>query len=82
MNRLIVRKNVTFISVIIFIILFFGTTYFKPDFLYLQDGSLRTFGVGYKRKTILPIWLFAILLGIVSYLIVLFYLSYPKLRME
>jgi hypothetical protein len=51
----------------------------KPEFLYNKNGSIREFGVGYKNKTILPVWLFSILLGILSYLFVLYYLVYPKL---
>jgi hypothetical protein len=48
----------------------------KPNFLYNNDGSLREFGVGYKNKTILPLWLVAILLSMLCYLGVLYYLTY------
>lgn len=51
----------------------------KPSFLYNKDGSIREFGIGYKNKTILPIWLLSLILGILSYLIVMFYLASPKL---
>jgi hypothetical protein len=51
----------------------------KPAFLYNKDGSIREFGVGYRNKTILPIWLLSLILGIVSYLLVMFYLANPKL---
>jgi len=51
----------------------------KPAFLYKNDGSIREFGVGYKNKTIMPVWLFSIILGILSYLFVLYYLTFPKL---
>jgi hypothetical protein len=51
----------------------------KPAFLYNKDGSIREFGVGYRNKTILPIWLLSLILGIVSYLLVMFYLASPKL---
>jgi hypothetical protein len=50
----------------------------KPTFLYNKDGSIREFGIGYKNKTILPIWLMSLILGIISYLIVMFYLASPK----
>jgi hypothetical protein len=50
----------------------------QPRFLYNENGSLREFGIGYKNKTILPIWLLSIVLGIFSYLFVLYYLRYPK----
>jgi len=48
----------------------------KPSFLYNNDGSLREFGVGYKNKTILPLWLFSIVLGILTYVSVLYYTRY------
>jgi hypothetical protein len=51
----------------------------KPDFLYNKDGSIREFGVGYRNKTILPIWLLSLILGILSYLFVMYYVAYPKL---
>jgi hypothetical protein len=58
----------------------FGTIQMiKPAFLYNKDGSIREFGVGYKNKTILPIWLLSIILGILSYLFVMYYVAYPKL---
>jgi hypothetical protein len=50
----------------------------KPGFLYKPDGSIREFGIGYKNKTIIPIWLLSIILGILSYLFVLYYLASPK----
>jgi hypothetical protein len=47
----------------------------KPSFLYNKNGSTRVFGVGYKNKTILPIWLLSIILGILSYLIIRIYVT-------
>lgn len=44
----------------------------KPACFFKRDGSLREFGVGYRERTILPIWLAFILLGIISYLAVLY----------
>jgi hypothetical protein len=51
----------------------------KPAFLYNNDGSIREFGVGYRNKTILPIWLLSLILGILSYLFVMYYVAYPRL---
>jgi hypothetical protein len=53
--------------------------YMNPSFLYNEDGSLREFGVGYSSKTILPIWLIAIILGILSY-VTMYYISLPAVR--
>ena len=79
MYRNIIRDNVTLVSIILFITIFSMIQLSKPSFLYNTDGSIREFGVGYKNKTILPIWLLSIVLGIVCYLIVMYYIAHPKL---
>ena len=48
----------------------------KPSFLYNKDSSLRQFGIGYKNNTILPLWLFSIILGILIYMLVLYYVTH------
>ena len=78
-SRNFIRENVTTISIILFILMFGVLVLLKPAFLYNKDGSIREFGIGYKNKTILPIWLVSIILGIFSYLIVMFYIAKPKL---
>ena len=78
MLRSFIRNNITLVSIIIFVIIFTIVQILKPPFLYNKDGSLREFGVGYKNKTILPVWLFSIILGILSYVLVLYYLTYPR----
>ncbi len=76
----IIRQNINSVSIILFLILFTIINYFKPGFLYNTDGSIREFGLGYKRKTIVPVWLLSLTLGIVSYLFVLYYITIPKFR--
>jgi hypothetical protein len=39
--------------------------------MYNEDGSLRQFGIGFQRKTVVPAWLVAIIIAILSYLLVL-----------
>jgi len=78
-NKNYIRQNITLISIILFVFMFGLIVMIKPAFLYNKDGSIREFGVGYKNKTILPIWLLSLILGIISYLMVMFYLATPKL---
>jgi hypothetical protein len=78
MLRSFTRNNTTLVSIIIFLAIFSFIQLLKPTFLYKADGSIREFGVGYKNKTILPVWLLAIVLGILSYVFVLYYLTYPR----
>jgi uncharacterized membrane protein YozB (DUF420 family) len=78
MLRRFTRNNITLVSILLFIIIFVIIHIIKPDFLYYKDGSIREFGVGYKNKTIMPLWLFSIILGILSYLAVLYYIHILK----
>ena len=50
----------------------------KPACFYNKDGSIREFGIGYKNKTIFPVWLLSIILGILCYLGVIYYVNYSK----
>jgi hypothetical protein len=79
MLRTFARNNTTLVSIMIFLVIFGIVQIFHPAFLYNKDGSIREFGVGYKNKTILPLWLFAIILGILSYIFVLYYLTYQRM---
>jgi hypothetical protein len=76
--RHLIQQNVQTVSILLFIILFGSIQFIKPAFLYNRDGSLRDFGVGYKNKTILPVWLLSIILGILSYLAVMYFVAYPR----
>jgi hypothetical protein len=62
-------------AVLLFIVLFGAFHTIKPGFAYLPNGAYRPFGVGYKHKTVVPVWLVAVFLAILSYLAILFVLS-------
>lgn len=79
MNRTYVRKNITFVSILLFISIYTTIIVIKPGFLYNHDGSLRNFGLNSNKRTIIPVWLIAVLISIVSYLAVLYYLALPKM---
>ena len=79
MNRTTIRRNITTITILLYILMYCGVVLLKPSFLYNPDGSLRQFGVGYKSKTILPLWLIAVILAVISYYCVLYYIAIPKL---
>ena len=54
-------------SIVIFAILIAIIQYIKPACLYNQNGSFKIFGLGYRNKTIVPIWLVVLILAILSY---------------
>jgi hypothetical protein len=71
-----IEKNTTLVTIGLFLAVFLVINIMKPGFLYKNDGSLREFGIGYKNKTILPLWLLSIVLGILLYTMVLYYVAY------
>jgi amino acid transporter len=68
-------NNIISLSIILFLAVYFFINYLKPSFLYLDNGSLRDFGLNQKNKTIIPVWLIAFILGIFSYLVTLYYVK-------
>ena len=66
-NNLITKDTLSIVSIFIFIILFGLINAFKPSIIYNKDLSFRRFGIGYKNKTVVPIWLFAVVLAILVY---------------
>lgn len=79
MDRTFLRRHITSFAILIYLAIFSLFVWMKPTFLYQKDGSLREFGVGYQSKTVLPIWLLAMTVGIISYFAVLYYLAMPRL---
>jgi len=76
LSKSFVRVNKLYLAILLFIILFSAIHLARPPLLYTSDGAFRQFGVGYKHKTVVPIWGVAIILAIFSYLAVLYYLIY------
>jgi len=70
------RHNKILIAILVYIILFGFINVLTPAFMYNPDGSLKEFGVGFRKKTIIPVWLISILLAIVAYFSVVYYTSY------
>jgi hypothetical protein len=76
MIRRFIQTNVAFTAILLFMLVFTSIQLAKPAILYNLDGSIRSFGVGYRNKTILPIWLLSIFIGILSYIAVMYYITY------
>ena len=79
MYRNYIRENITLVSVVLFIIIFGIIQMIKPACFYNRDGSVREFGIGYRNKTILPIWLMSLVLGILCYLAVMYYTTHTRI---
>ena len=68
-----VRHNKIAVAILVYICLFATINAVKPAFMYNPDGTIKAFGVGYRKKTIIPIWLISIFLAIIAYFSVVYY---------
>jgi hypothetical protein len=68
--QLLLKKNTLNFSIFLFIIIFIIIHNIKPALVYDEDGNYREFGVGYRHKTVIPIWLVAIIIAIFTYIFV------------
>jgi hypothetical protein len=69
-----IRENKLVISITLFLCFFYAIHSFKPRFIYNEHGGFRQFGIGYKQKTVVPIWIASIVLAILCYVAV-YYMS-------
>ena len=55
--RTFIQNNIIFTAMILFFLMFIGVSIVKPNCIYNRDGSLKDFGLGFKRKTVFKsIW--------------------------
>ena len=57
-------------AILLFLFLFGVFHWIQPSFSYLSNGAFRPFGVGFRNKTVIPAWIVAIILAILSYVFV------------
>lgn len=74
--KTLIKKNKVAVSIILFMIIFYSVNEMKPAIFFDKDGSLKQFGLGYKHKTVVPLWLFAILTAILCYIAVSYLVLY------
>ena len=70
------RKNKVGLAIILFMLIYGIFYVIKPAFAYNEDGSLKPFGLGYTNKTVIPAWIVAIILGILSYYVIMVYFTF------
>jgi len=78
MLRIFVVKNINLVSIVVFLLLFAMIMITKPSIMFDKNGKPREFGIGYKNKTILPLWLSVIILAILSYLFILCFINFKR----
>ena len=75
LSRTFIAQNKVNAAIILFLMLFSIFHFLKPGFAYNKEGGFRPFGLGFRNKTVVPVWVIAILLAIFSYLFVLFWIQ-------
>ena len=75
MYKTFVRNNNINITIILFLVVFIVFIYLKPSIIFNKNGLLRNFGLGKSNTTILPLWLFVIIIAIITYIAVLYSLQ-------
>ena len=76
LNKGFIRNNKVSFSIVLFLVLLSIVHYTKPALIYDKHGAFREFGLGYKEKTVISMWVLSIILGILSYLVVSYYLMF------
>ena len=75
-----IKRNIVMFSLVVFSITYIILNLVKPNFLYNDNKTLREFGVGYRKKTVLPLWLISIVLAIFSYFSILYLCTYKIIQ--
>ena len=78
-SRRFMKQHIISFAIALYILVYVVLNRLKPNFLYTNSGVLRSFGLNYKNKTILPIWLVSIFIAILSYISLLYYITYPRI---
>jgi len=74
------KRHAVSLSILLFVVGFFLLQHANPSFLYKKNGHIRRFGIGYKEKTVLPIWLVALVLAILSYVTIRYISDVSKIN--
>ena len=62
LSKTFLKAYTMHISILLFLILMVGVHLIKPGFIYNQEGGFRPFGIGYKHKTVIPMYIVSIIL--------------------
>lgn len=73
-NKDFIKHNIIGITIIVFLIVYSIFVMIQPSFLFTKNGQIRHFGLGKKNTSIIPIWLFVIIIVIFVYMTILWYL--------
>lgn len=76
MLKEIVYQYKIYVIILLYLVIFSCIHLMKPSLLYNEEGSFRPFGLGYRHKTVISMWVISIVLAIFCYVSVSMYLQY------
>ena len=62
------------LSIALYLFFVFIIMFFKPTFIFNDEGEIKEFGTG-GAKTIMPLWLLFGILGILAYYLILLFIT-------
>jgi hypothetical protein len=71
--RKMVQMHRPMFAILVFAVLITAFHWLKPAFAYTPEGGFRPFGIGYKHKTVMSVWVVTIILAIFSYAAIIYY---------
>lgn len=71
------RMRVLLLSAILYLAGVALVLFLRPKLMFMADGRWKEFGSGTPDRTVFPFWLFCVLWGVLSYLIVGLFVSEP-----
>ena len=77
MLRDFIHRKPALTAIALFISVYAIVVMMRPSLFFNNDGSIREFGLAMTRRSIVPIWLAAVIIGILCYLGVLSYIAGP-----
>ena len=72
-----IQPGCTTYAMIALVVVVLIAHYAKPACMYNHDGSFKVFGLGYRNKTVVPMWLVVIIAAILCYAVVM-YATQPR----
>jgi hypothetical protein len=66
--KIAIRKNRLVAAVFLYLACMYILHTIKPAIIYNEHGGFRPFGLGYRHKTVIPIWVVSIILALFCYM--------------
>lgn len=80
MLNIFTRQNAVSLTIVLYMFIYSIINYLKPNLIYTDTGLLRQFGLGLSKKTVIPLWVASISIAILSYVCVLYIITFNNIH--